>query len=245
MFYLLFLIIPSLFVHTISAQEVTPTTTIGTTQVLGQQEVRDKVQKIVQDKLKAIIDTSEVTSDNNTTTNKKKGFIGKISSISGNTIVISYKDKNKTLTIDDTTTYVDAKRSKITLDKIKVDMDILAMGYSQKADTMDVKRILVIKMADVEPTTSYVIGQITDVSKSSSIFSLTSLSDKNIQYQIKTTDTKSLEKNQKVVVIIKNDPKNKTNTYTATKIVNLTVETTSTPAPSKKPSPTLKPTSKP
>lgn len=195
------------------------------------QKIRDAVKEKVQEKLNQITQK----------TSNKKAIIGTITTISENEIVISYQNNPRTLSISDETVYIDAKRNKTTLDKIKVGQDILAMGYTNEQNILDAKRIVLIDIKLLENKNQTIIGKIVDTSRTSPIFILVPLNNKEIQYQIKTDtktesldqefkklDIKNLAAGQKVIVSFTPDPKI-SKTYYANQIVNFSYVPSPTP----------------
>lgn len=207
------------------AVTITPTPTATPTQIPSDiQKIREAVKEKVQEKLKSI------TSPANT----KKAIIGTIINISQNGITIDYENNPKTLIIASDTTFIDSKRNKTTLDKIKVGQDVLAMGYLNDAGALDTKRLIIIDIKSLKSPDQTIIGKIVDTSRSSPIFVLIASNNKELQYQIKTDakttivdktfkklNAKTLIAGQKIIVSMIPDPKI-AKTYYATQIINLT-----------------------
>ena len=191
------------------------------------QKIRQAVQQKVKEKLASITST----------TTGKKAFIGTITTINQNDITISYRDQTHQLTVDEETVFINTKRNKTTLDKIPEGQAVLAMGYLNEEQILETKRLIAVDAASLEERKHIVVGQIVDISQSSSIFVLIPSGDKDIQYQLKTdskTETilkdktaikfNELENGQKVIVIFSPTQKN-SKTYYAHKIIKLTAVT--------------------
>lgn len=197
------------------------------------QKIREAVKEKVQEKLKLI--TSSVS--------EKKGVIGTITDINQNNITIEYQNRKRSLLVASDIVIIDSKRNKTQLDKIKVGQDILAMGYQNQDEILEVKRLVLIDIKSLQSAHQVTIGKIIDTSVSSPIFVLIPSSNKELQYQVKTdsktevlnkqfqkADTKSLTNGQKIIVSLISDPKIP-KTYYAAQIINLT--DTPSPAPTK------------
>jgi len=190
------------------------------------QKIREVVQQKVKEKLQQIGDDSEKKD-----TNSPKSFVGTITQINGTQITIDYKNSPKSLSVDDTTVFIDAKKNKTQLDKIKVGQDVLAMGYLNSDDTLTVKRLIISDLKTITNNNQVIIGKIVDISKSSPIFVLIPSKNKNNQFQIKTdttttvfnksntkSDIKNLVSGDKVIVVITPDQKI-AKTFSALKII--------------------------
>ena len=201
------------------------------------QKIREVVQQKVQEKLKEITTSSTV----------KKGIIGEVVQKDPNQITIEYQGNTQVLSIDSDTVYVDSNRSKSTLDNIKIGQGLLAMG-TQETDTkkFSATRIVFIDLKTVAVTKTVVVGKVVDISKTTSVFTLIPSKNKNTQYQIKTdskTKTyapdnseiafKNLQTGHRLIVVLTPDPKI-TNTYYASKILDLDYSSAS-PTPTSKP----------
>jgi hypothetical protein len=202
---------------------------------LNDDEVEVKrITDLIKEKTKSISNSANITTvDTKTSENKSspKSFFGTITKINGTQITIDYKNNQKTLNTDDTTTFIDTKKVKTQLSKIKVGQDILALGYLSSESTLDTKRLIVTDLKAIENNNQVVIGKIVDISKSSPIFVLIPTKDKNSQFQIKTDDKtlvlnktnnkseiKNLVSGDKVIVIMSPDPKI-AKTFSALKVI--------------------------
>jgi hypothetical protein len=196
-------------------------------------DIVNLVQQKVKEKLNLI----------NTPSAQPKSFFGIISQLDQNQILINYQNKSQTITIDDTTAYVDAKKNKSKLTNFKVGQGILAMGYLNTDTSLTGKRIVATDEKTIDNSNQTVIGQIVDISKSSPIFVLIPSKNKDVQYQIKTDskttvtdfknsklDSKVLASGKKIIVIISPDAKI-ANTFYASKIISLDSTTSATPTP--------------
>ncbi len=197
-------------------------------------KIRQAVQQKVQEKLQSITGSKET----------KKGWIGSVTNIQDTRLTISFQSQDRTINVDPEATIIDDKRKKITLDKIKVGQNIIAMGELTQDGSLDTKRII---FYDPESLTrkNIVVGKIADISKSSPIIVLIPTNNKNLQYQVKTdsntsvasadgskVDIKTLEAGQRIIAILKQDAKNP-NSYSAIKFITTATETPS-PTPSTK-----------
>ena len=203
------------------------------------QKIRELVQQKVQEKLKSI-----TTSENTSTT---KGIIGKIIQSDTNQFTIEYQSNSRKIKYNQDTVFIDNNRNKSKSDKFKIGQDILAMGtFDSNTNTLEAKRVVGIDLTTITSQPRViVIGKIVDISKSSPVFSLIPIKNKNLQYQIKT-DTKTeiinsddkklsssdLKSGQKIITILIPDSKN-AKTYYAKKIINLDYQPS--PTPTKKP----------
>jgi len=209
-----------------------PTTAPVTDEI---QKIREVVQQKVREKLKKIVDP----------VSSKKGLVGKVIQTSATDITIDYQGVSRSLQIDKDTTYVDIKRNKSSLEKLKIGQDILALGINNSNDnTFIAKRIVFSDLTLLSLKKTTTIGKIVDISKSSPIFTLIPSQNKNTLYQIKTDQKTALvDSNQKVIlvpdlksghkVIVVMTPDEKvTKTYYAEKIIDL--DFVPTPTPTKK-----------
>jgi len=199
----------------------------------------DKVED-VKDILKQIV--KDTSTETKVITNSPKSFFGTITQINDSQIVINSQNQNKVFQISTETAFVDAKRQKSKLANFKTGQTILAMGYTNQDQSLDCKRIVATEFKTVENTNQIVTGQIVDVSQSqtSPIFVLIPSQNKNSQYQIKTdskteiidlknnklTFAKTITTGKKIIAIIQPDAK-LAQTFYASKIISLNIDTTS------------------
>lgn len=196
------------------------------------QKIREVVQQKVKEKLKQISTPATV----------KQGLIGKVVQIDDKGLSIEYQSTTKTMTISDDLTLIDLKRNKTKYENLKVGQDILVLGIQDNQNnTFQAKRIVFITMPEVENNHLVVVGKIVDISRSSPVFSLIPVKNKNTQYQIKT-DTKTqivnqentkltstdLKSGDKIITILVPDPK-MSKTYYAVKIINQSYSPAPTP----------------
>ena len=198
-------------------------------------KIREVVQQKVREKLQQIVNPVST----------KKGIVGKVIQTSATDITIDFQNNTRSLKVDANTVYVDIKRNKSSLDKIKIGQDILAMGISDPNNgTFLAKRIVFSDLSTLNLKKTAVIGKIVDISKSSPIFTLIPSLNKNSLYQIKSdSKTAVIDKNQKVilipdlksghkVIVIMTPDEKVSKTYYAEKIINL--DYTPLPTPTKK-----------
>lgn len=201
---------------------VPPSPTSTTAQDI--QKIRDVVSQKVKEKLKQI--TAPSTS--------KLGYLGKIVQIDPNSIGFDSSGVSTTARLSSDLTIIDLKRNKAKIENLKVGQDVLILGIKDnQQNSFEAKRIIFTNPADVDNKHLVVIGKIVDISRSSPIFSLIPLNNKNTQYQIKT-DTKTiinsksgqvllntdLKSGDKIITILVPDPK-MTKTYYVKKIIDL------------------------
>jgi len=223
----LFLILSLFIPFQVSAVEPTPTQA-------PKQEVLDLVTKKVKEML-----NQEPT----TVSTGPKSFIGTISQKSDSQLTINYQNQDKIILVDTDTVVINAKKTKIKFSDLKSGQSILALGYLDAQNQLTAKRVIVTDLKTIENNNQVVVGTIVDISKSSPVFVLIPIKNKNTQYQI-TTDTKtdvvdqngqdvklsSLTAGQKIITIIKPDVKLKQTFYT-TKIIVQSKTSTSAPTP--------------
>jgi len=188
------------------------------------QSIREVVQQKVKEKLNIIT----------TPSSKPKSFFGSIKKITGLQIEISQNNENKTIVITEETTFVNLKKSKISLKELKVGDEILAMGYINSQNQLEAKRIVIIELNKIKNNNQIINGQVVDVSQSSPVFVIVPINNKNSQYQIET-DLNSIKKittGQKVIAVIKPDLKI-ANTFNLQKIISSTSTSSATPTPKK------------
>jgi len=201
------------------------------------QDIVNLVQQKVKEKLNIITNPST----------QPKSFFGTITQIDQDQISTSYQNKTQVINIGNSTVYIDAKRNKSKLTNFKVGQGILSMGYLNTDATLTGKRIVATDPTTIDNPNQTIVGQIVDISKSSPIFVLIPIKNKDIEYQIKTdsktkiTDFKNskldssvLTSGKKVIVIISPDPKI-AKTFYASEIINLDSTPTTSPTPSSKP----------
>jgi len=229
-FSLVLIYLQFIFSAPISAQTVTPST--------------DKVED-VKDILKQIVKETSTSNPVTETSKQPKSFFGTITQADDNQIKITLKDQsNKTLSITQNTTFVNSKKQKGKITDFKSGQTIIAMGYLQEDQSLECRRIVYTESKAIENINQIITGQIVDVSQSqnSPIFVLIPNKNKNSQYQIKTdskteiidtknnktTSAKTITTSKKIIAIIQPDTK-LVNTFYATKIIDLSTETTSNP----------------
>lgn len=187
------------------AQTITPSATPTDSIETNIESIRNAVKKSVSEKL------SEITG-----TNKKVAWAGHITTTGDGSFELVNFD-NQTLTINylpADLTIIDAKRQKITVDKLKPQDNALILGYQTTDSSMDAKRIVLFATLPDLPYHS--AGVIADYSPSTNALLLIPFLAKSSQQQLKITSstkvlikentkikdstTKSLQKGQKVVV---------------------------------------------
>ncbi len=188
------------------------------------QSIREVVQQKVKEKLNIIT----------TPSSKPKAFFGSIKKINGLQIEISQNNENKTIITTEETIFVNLKKIKSNIKELKVGDEILAIGYLNSQNQLEVKRVIVIELNKFKNNTQIINGQIVDVSQNSPVFVIVPLNNKNSQYQIETdaNTIKKINTGQKIVAVIKPDEKI-TNTFNLLKIVSsISISTSSaTPTP--------------
>lgn len=231
------LIIFSFFVRPVFAQTaaVTPTPTPNTSEEV--QKFKEALTQKVAEKLRQITNP----------TSAKKAFLAKIIQIGTDSLSVDYQNNPRTLAISSDTVYVDAKGNKIKLANIKVGQDILVLGTNDAANsTFAAKRIILVDPTTILYKKTVVIGKIVDVSRTSPIFSLIPIRNKNDLFQIKTSvktevlDSKyqkikstNLKSGQKIIAVLQPDIKI-SKTYSALSLINLDYTPEPSPTPVKK-----------
>jgi len=226
------------FLLTLAAISTTPSPTPTTAPVTASsseiQKIREVVSQKVMEKLKQI--TAPATS--------KLGYVAKIIQVDSASISFETSGNTQNGTFGDDLTVIDLKRNKTKLENLKIGQDVLILGIKDnQANTFEIKRIVFTNPAEIDNQHTVVLGKIVDISRSSPIFSLIPLGNKNTQYQIKTdaktqiltqedsTLTSSdLKSGEKIIVILVPDPK-MSKTYYAKKIINLSYAPPATPTP--------------
>jgi hypothetical protein len=199
-------------------------------------KIRQAVQQKVQEKLQSITGSK----------NTKKGWIGSVTKIEDTRLTINYLSQDRIINVDPEAVIINDKRVKTTLNKIEVGHHIIAMGDLTHDGSLDTKRIIYYDPKTIVKR-NIVVGKIADISKSSPIIVLIPSGNKNLQYQIKTdsstesmsttgtkVDLKTLTAGQRVIAILKQDPKNP-NTFTALKFISTPTTDSITPTPTPKP----------
>jgi len=196
------------------------------------QTIREVVQQKVMEKLKQISNPGSA----------KRAIVGKVIQADTSSITIEYKNSTRKLTLSPETVYVSSSGSKISLDKVKIGQDIIAMGLNNT--NFEAKRIVLTDLKKVSFSRTVVVGKVVDVSRTTPVFTLISSKNKNDLFQIKT-DTKTdigdknqqkikltdVKAGQKIIAILTPDLKI-SKTYYALKLINL--DYTPSPTPTKK-----------
>lgn len=232
-FLLTLIILSTLFIQTSLAVESDP-------------ETETKVENFVTNVLKPKVQGATVTPS--PISDKPKSFFGNITQINENIITITYKGQTQLIQTNDETVYIDLKRNKSVLTNFKVGQEILAMGYLQDDKSLDCKRIVATELKSVANDFQTITGQIVDISKETSIFTLTPNYNKNNPFQLKTdsktkivdltnksvASSKAIANGNKIIAIIRPDPK-MAKTFYATKIIVLDSPSNISPTPTVKP----------
>lgn len=218
MYLFLFLFLSLIFPQTSFSQEATTVT--DKTQI-----ILDKVKQKVSGEKKIIDSTIP------------KSIVGTITKIDDTQITLNYKNETKTINFTTDTVFIDTKKNKTKIENIKVGQSILAMGYLN-SDTFEAKRVVITDLKTIENKNEIVLGKIVDISKSSPVFVLIPIKNKEAQYQIKTDDKTEiidqsnnkltmdkLKSGQKIIVIIQPDAKI-AKTFYVSKIITLDTGTT-------------------
>ena len=212
-------------------------------------ETETKVENFVTNVLKPKVQGATVAPS--PISDKPKSFFGNITQINEGIITITYKSQTQLIQTSEETVYIDLKRNKATLTNFKVGQEILAMGYLQDDQSLDCKRIVATELKTVTNDNQTVTGQIVDISKETSIFTLTPNYNKNNPFQLKTdsktkivdlsnksvASSKAIANSNKIIAIIKPDPK-MAKTFYASKIIVLNSPDSASITPT--PTPTVK-----
>ena len=234
---LVLIIFSSLFlISPVLAQTTTTASPSGT--ILGNLDEIKKIREAVQQKV------TEKLNEITTPKDQKRGWYGTIDKIEDNKINISYQENSRIVTFDPETTFINEKKQKTDFSKIKAGQNIIAMGQISADGSLEAVRVLVVTPGFINKRI-ITIGKIADISKSSPIFVVIPTNNKNIQYQVKTDNStqvinksatklevKNLVAGQRIVTILKQDPKN-LKSYTAQKIIVLDATSENTPTPKK------------
>ena len=186
------------------------------------QTIREVVQQKVKEKLN-IITTPE---------SKPKSLFGTIQKITDNQIEISFNNVSKIIINNEDTVLIGLKRNKIKQKDLKSGQEILALGYLNSKNQLEAKRIIIFELKKIENKTQVINGQIVDISKESLIFVVVPPKNKNSQYQVKTdtANLKKLSSGQKIIAVIKPDPK-LANTFNLIKTISTESSASATPTP--------------
>jgi hypothetical protein len=124
-------------------------------------KIKERLQDTVKEGLENI--KSEQTEKNSQP--KKKAFVGQIESVSDSLITIKYKSQIYTAAVTDSTVFIKSRgHVKLTLDDIKPDDFVIAMGFAaSNNDTLDSRRILVISAPSPPPVRQLLSGKIKEI----------------------------------------------------------------------------------
>lgn len=210
------------------------------------EKVEDFVTNVLKPKVQENTATPTPISD------KPKSFFGNITKIEENTLTLIYKGKTQQIEVSDETVYIDLKRNKTKLTNFKVGQEILAMGYLQENNSLDCKRVVATELKAITNNNQTITGQIVDISKETSVFTLTPNYNKNNPFQLKTdsktkivdlsnktiASSQAIANGKKIIAIIRPDTKLE-KTFYASKIIILdssdSLSSKLTPAPTVKP----------
>jgi hypothetical protein len=197
---LLFVFLSTSFSLRILAQESTPEAdTDSTPSAQTDDDDIEKIRQAVKDKVKEKID--QIINK----PNQKTGWVGKITEITNNQISLNCLNQDTRLTlIDEDTAIINSKRQQVDTDQLKIDQIILAMGYIDIEGQLLAKRVLITNEPIENLKNTIILATITDISQTTSTMTLIT-NDRQI-FQIKTDkSTKDLTKNQKIIVVLKQD----------------------------------------
>ena len=195
------------------------------------EQLREEIQKQVQEKLDSIINEE-----------KKVGWIGQITKKAETGFTISFNGAERTITLGSEITIIGSSRQETTFDNLAEEDNVLVLGYLQIDGSLDARRIIV--SADFEPNeTKAVFGKINDKSAETNVL-LASCKDGS-EYEVIISKTTSLRKRdgdkkikisyediepgQNMIAIIKPSESNGS-TYNAVEIIVLSPTTEETPA---------------
>lgn len=218
---------------------ISPTPTPTTTDEI--QKIRQAIQEKVKEKLQQINNQNSPV----TTTDSKRAIIGTLIQSTPSQITLDYRSATTNVNIGPDTIVIDLNRNKTKLANLKIGQDLLVLGILNDQNIIDAKRIVFSDLKTITNPTQTIVGHIVDISRSSPIFVLIPSSNKNLQYQLKndsktiivdsnnkTLDTKSLITGQRVIAIVKVDPKS-TKTLTVLKLIDFGPLPTPTAKPTK------------
>lgn len=152
----------------------TPTTST-TTEI---QQLREVIQQKVKEKLQNLGQQLPVESS-------KKAYTGTISEISSTVIKINGKNQNFQFNLNNDTTYINLKQSKIKNTDLKIGQEVLVLSLKSDSSQLIAKRIILIESKKLENLKVTTLGKIADISTTSSVITLIPINNKNQELQIK------------------------------------------------------------
>ena len=186
----------------ILAESITPTLSpTDPTPTDSQDNDIDKIRQVVKDKVMEKID--QIVNK----PNQKIGWLGTIISLDTNVIEIeNFQNINQKIIVEEEATITNTKKQDLSLDDLKVDQVIIAMGYLDIDQNLLAKRILVTNIALDSLKNTIVYATVTDISQTTNIITLVT-KDRKV-YQVKSDkNSAKIEKNQKIVAVIKPEKK--------------------------------------
>lgn len=180
------LILLSFFTKDIFAQTPTENEKINEEEV---KKIRETVQQKVNEKLQNI---------ENKTINQKISILGTITKIEDDIISIERKNTTRSVKIVQDTTIVNLKKTTAKINDLVVGQDIIALGYRNKEEVLEAKRIVFVNKKDAKIDQVVSLGKVVDMSQTSPVFVFIPNKNKDIQYQVnidsKTTFITNREK---------------------------------------------------
>jgi len=131
----------------------------------------DQVTENLKERLKSAVSDVQVNQVEEAT--NRKGYIGTVTDIIQNTIILEDKEGKKSIKIDDDSTIIrNPGNSKIELTSVQIDDSIIAIGDLIEADELQGKRMIVSANSFSPPTKISGVGTISQLNRYS--YSLTS-----------------------------------------------------------------------
>lgn len=175
---LLIFVLSLLFIFSFPVSAQTPTTST-TTEI---QQLREVIQQKVKEKLQNL--------GQSPVENSKKAYAGTITELNSTGIKINSRNQNLQFTINNDTSYINLKQSKIKNTDLKVGQEVLILSLKQDSSQLIARRIILIESKKLENQKVTIIGKIADISTTSSVITLIPINNKNQELQIKI-DSKS------------------------------------------------------
>lgn len=202
------------------------------------QAIREAVQQKVKEKLSEIVTSGQT----------KKAFIGTIIQVDKTSLTVEYQGSTQQITITEDVVIANSLGTKIGLDKLKVAQDVVIIGLNDNAtNAFQVKRVVLTDLKKIALSRTVIVGKIVDISKTSSLITIVSDTNKNNIYQVKTdSKTELINKNKdklkssdiglgkRVIGVLSPDIK-MSKTYYANKLISLDLAPEASPTAVKTP----------
>lgn len=160
-----------------SQHQIQPTTST-TTEI---QQLREVIQQKVKEKVKEKLQNLNQTP----VESNKKAYSGTITEVNTSYIKINSRNQNIQFTVNNDTSYINLKQSKIKNTDLKVGQEVLILSLKQDSSPLIARRIILIESKKLENQKVTIVGKIADISTSSSVLTLIPINNKNQELQIK------------------------------------------------------------